>query len=105
MGLLDRAMHTQAPTIPNHQFQALCLEWSDPQSPVTRADVIAAFDISAAEEPELDWLAARYLAAATNNKADRFSQIVHNVFMLAEQGIYYTDKTTIQNRLEAASGP
>ncbi len=81
-----------------HAFQAALAEWQD--GGVIRADLVAAFAITADEESDLDWLKGRYAAASDKN---RFAKVVDNVLLLAEAGHMYTTKAAIQARLNAAA--
>ena len=99
MALLDRLIGSEQPKIGVHQFQAALAEWED--GALTRAEVIAAFAIGQAEESELDWLKARYVAAADK---ERFKKVLDNVLLLAEAGLIYDTPAKVQSRLVAASG-
>lgn len=99
MSLLDRLIGSEAPKIGVHQFQAALAEWED--GALTRAEVIAAFAIGAAEETELDWLKARYQAATDK---ERFKKVLDNVLLLAEAGLVYDTPAKVQARLLGAAG-
>ena len=103
MALLDRIIGTEEPALSSHIFQACCYEWED--GGMSRAEVIAACEISVAEESDLDWLKGLYVVAKANGRADTFAQVVHNVCMLAATKVHYLTKAQITARLNAASGP
>ena len=81
-----------------HAFQAALCEWE--HGGVTRADIVAAFSITTAEESDLDWLKSKHAAATDKN---RFAKVVDNVLLLAEARVIYTTKASITARLNAAS--
>lgn len=105
MSLLDRVMHIEQPTMPNHAFVGAMNEWA--LGGMTRAEVLAVakFNIQASEEAELDWLKARYNDAETNGKAEQFALVFTHVVSLVENGCFYTTKAEVQARLVTASGP
>ena len=111
MALLDRLIGTEEPKLPVHQFQAALDEWALGSSVLgnnnaqRRTAVINAFNISASEEADLDFIADKYVDAVTNGKSVEFSKILDNVLLLAEQEMFYGLKADIVTRLNEASGP
>lgn len=83
MALLDRLSGNQLPTeekLPVHQFQAAVNLWE--LGLLSRADVIAGFNIAASEEADLDFLKTKYAAAL--NKPE-YMKGLDSVLLLAEQ--------------------
>lgn len=89
MALIERLMGLETPKIPTHQFMAAYAEFK--RSQMTSAQVIAAFNLTAAEQTE----ATNLLGVSTLTRAD-----VHDVLMLAEQRIApYTTAAAVRTRL------
>lgn len=95
MALLDRLSGASGGKLPVHQFWGALVEWIEGE--ITRADVIAAFDLTADDEVELDWLKGKIDASA--NKPN-FMHHIHSLFMLAEGNLFgYEVKATMQARI------
>lgn len=85
--------------IPVHQFMAAISELG--RGHVTRAQIIAYFNLTLDEEADLDWLI---------NKASGFNQLsrewfcreLHDIMLLAENGAKYTDRTSFVNRVQSS---
>jgi hypothetical protein len=93
MALLDRLTGDEEPKLPSHQFAAAMEEWA--QGQMTRAQVIAAFSISASEETQLDAIKSRM-----DDVSPLKFEVLHNVALLAEKKIPpYDVKAEITSRL------
>lgn len=95
MGLYARISAQDATKISVHRFGAALREWAT--NGLTRADVITAFNLSAAETTELDALAATYAALPTTTTANAISKAafldrMEDVFLLVETGDYPESK-------------
>jgi hypothetical protein len=66
MALIDRMRQTEEPRLPAHEFTDTLILWAEGE--VTRADVIAWWSISVAEEAELDAIKSAYDALNANGK-------------------------------------
>ncbi|MEQ9643523.1 MAG: hypothetical protein RIM84_26120 [Alphaproteobacteria bacterium] len=67
----------------------------------TRAQVIAAFAVTAEQETALDWLAARFAAASSN---EIFLVLLEKAMILAEAGLGgWDDEATFVSRINALS--
>lgn len=87
--------------LPVHQFQSALADWEmGGTGAMNRAAVIAAFNITASEETQLDLLKGIYQDATTAGRRELFMQAFHNVLMLAEQATFYTTAGSIQSRLQ-----
>ena len=100
VALLDRLTSSgEGPDrIPIHGFVSSLYEWA--AGAVTRAQVIAAWSITAEEETELDWLQARYVEAPAGKKISLL-RVIKNVLYLGE-----LDKMTsaqVQARIASAA--
>ena len=84
-----------------HQFMAGLAELGRGQA--TRAQVIAAFAITPAEEPELDFIIGK-ATPLTAAQRFQFRQVLHDILLLAETRIAYTTSATFVARLNAFSG-
>jgi hypothetical protein len=62
--------------------------------------MIAAFGISVAEEPELDFIIAK-ATPLTAVQRFQFRQTLHDVLLLAETRVAYTTSATFVTRLNA----
>lgn len=82
--------------IPVHQFMAALSEIG--YGYATRAQVVAAFNITSVQESDLDWFINKL---SPMNQLSRMACLeeVHNVMMLAESGLKYTDRTSFVNRI------
>ena len=78
------------------QFMSALTEWA--LGHYSRANVINAFNISATDESDLDWLKARYDNAT---QKERFLIVVRNQFYLLEGG--YETAARVQTRILDAS--
>lgn len=116
MTLFSRIIGQEDPKIPCHQFQAAMDEWAGKSDNLgstpgeRRQSVINAFNISAAEESELDFLVGLYQDANTNGIVDNFRKVFDNCVMLAENtdvsgALGYDTEASIVARLQAASSP
>ena len=114
MSLLDRLQGTEEPKIPVHQFQSALAEWEDESSVMgstnaeRRQRIIDAFQISADEEDELDWLKSRYTEAKGNDQTDRYFKVFDNVLLICEDEkiadtLGYGTKNQITTRLTEAT--
>lgn len=95
MGMYDRVMHLEEPSLPAHCLSAALYEVAATQK--TAADLVTAFGLSASETTELTTL----LATITGNlaaKAQRIAEI-HFVLMLAEQRVFYPTAAALKTRL------
>lgn len=83
MSLHARIVGTEGPKIHVHQLQASLNLWA--AGILTRSQVIAAFNISAGEESELDFVKGKYLSATNPT---RFVALLDALLLLTEQGLY-----------------
>ena len=87
MSLLDRISgNSDEEKLSVHQFQASGRLWA--YGIITRADLISSFDITAAEEPELDFLNTKF-NDALNKEA--YLNGIDALEMLAEQNRFGMD--------------
>lgn len=77
-GDLDNPAYVKLPV---HQFWAALTEFAAGE--VTKPQIVAFFNLDAADEADLDWLIGKYQAAA-NNKKEIFLHRIHDIFVLAE---------------------
>ena len=70
--------------IPAHQFSAAMFLWAD--GTITRANVISEFNITVAEETQLDQLKASYDAKASGLLKLAYILRIEKVLMLFEKG-------------------
>ena len=106
MSLLDRLIGTELPRLSAHGFQAAMSEWVDGAAGFSRASIIAEFQLTLDDEPELDQLKIIYDSANTNAKKQRLLKAFDSVVMLASDRdtSFYKSKVDINARLtEAAS--
>ncbi len=104
MSLLDRLRGAEKPKIPGHPFQAAISEWSVGAAGFTRASIITGFELTVADEPELDALKAIWDSANTPAKKLSLRKAFDNILMLVT-GIYpwYDTKAKITARLNDAA--
>jgi hypothetical protein len=88
--------------IPIHQFMAAIAEGGRGQ--VTRAQVIATFNIEPADEAALDFIFDKMTGWTTDKSRFEFRQVLHDVLLLAEQRRAYLDETAFVTRLNAFVG-
>ena len=91
MALFQRITATDSTKILVHRFGAALREWAS--GGVTRAQVIASFNLSTGETVELDALKATYDALSSGNANGAFTkaaytQRLEDVFLLCETGDY-----------------
>lgn len=98
MALYDRLKGGEEPKLPIHSFVAGLAEVQ--RGVVTRAQFIAAFGITVAEEADLDALInkATSLPAARRHE---FRTAMHDWLLLAETGHAYTTQAAFVNRVQA----
>jgi hypothetical protein len=96
MALAERLLGTDGTKIGVHQFMAAMGELA--RGEVTRAQVIAAFNLVGPDVTQLDTLIA---AAQAMPAADRFkfSLEMHDVLLLGEAGLVYATPATLATRL------
>jgi len=78
-----------------HTFMAAMRELA--RGNVTRAQVVAAFEMDATAEAELDAIAATYSSLSNDGERADFKSMLHDALLLAEAGFY--DKATVKARL------
>lgn len=88
--------------IPIHQFMAALAEGG--RGEVTRAAVIATFNIEPADEPALDFLFDKMIGWTTDKSRFEFRQVIHDVLLLAEQRRAYLDAATFVARINRFVG-
>ncbi len=84
MALIDRLAHDDADLsrhIANHNFSAFAWFWSTGRK--TRADIVAAFNLTVDDEVQLDELAAEYTSRSAAGK-ERFHSDLEAAGMLLE---------------------
>ena len=91
MSLFARIAPGATSKIGVHRFGAALRQWASAE--LTRAQVIAAFNLDAGEQTELDALRASYDALGTGNALAAFNKAVRlnemeDVFLLVETGDY-----------------
>lgn len=72
--------------IPVHQFMSALAEYKRPGSGLTRAHIVAGFNLSTQEETQLD----TFLSNLDTDAIDR--TLIHDVLMLGETGHYDLDR-------------
>jgi len=81
--------------LPVHQFWAALVELS--LGELTEAQIKTYFEMTPEEQTDFDWLVGKYQASQTK---ERFLELMHVLFMLAEQGTPgYTDEADITARI------
>ena len=97
MALFNRLIGTEEPKLSVHAFAAVIFDYVAGE--VTRAEIISAFGITAAEEAALDTVLAKVdgLANATAKKV--WCLELENVLILGEGGYRYTTQASAANRL------
>lgn len=86
MALIDRIFHDDPDpdrNIPNHAFSAAVWFWATGK--ITRAQVIAAFNMTTNDEIQLDMLEAHYMTLTTGEQRSYHSDL-EGAGILAEQG-------------------
>ncbi len=91
---------TVGPKLGVHTFMAGLAEVGRGQA--TRAQMIAAFGITVAEEPELDFIIAK-ATPLTAVQRFQFRQTLHDVLLLAETRVAYTTSASFVARLNTFS--
>lgn len=81
-----------------HQFMAAVSEAVRGQ--VTRAQIITAFGLRVEDEADLDFLITKVGTLAVGERFE-FGRVLHDVLMLAESGLAYTDRTSFVARINA----
>jgi hypothetical protein len=86
MALIDRIFHDDVDSnrnVSNHAFSAAVWFWA--KGDLTRAQVIAAFEMTAADEVQLDELETHYQSLTADQKL-HFHSDLEGAGVLAEQG-------------------
>lgn len=105
MSLLNRLRGIEQPRINAHGFQAALTEWVDGGVGFSRATIIAQFQLTAADEADLDELKTLYDSANTNAKKLRLRKALDSVFMLISDRdlTFYPTNADVKARLTAAA--
>ncbi len=80
MGLIHRLEGSESPKVPVHQFMAALGEYK--RGAASQAQIVAAFNLSEAEETQLEV----YLSNLDTDAINR--QLIHDVLLLLERGHY-----------------
>ncbi len=80
-----------------HGFMAALGELKRGQ--VTKAQVVAAFDLDASAETDLDALIAKVQGLPNNQARENFRMELHDVLLLAEGDLAYTTRAALRTRL------
>lgn len=72
------------------------------QGQVTKAQMVAYFELDPTEEAELDWIIGRYNAQPNATAKAKFVELMQVLFMLAEAGVPgYTTNADLVARINA----
>jgi len=98
MSILDKIIGTEKPRCAVHFLYSALAELAEGE--ITRAQMITYFELSAAEEVELDFLIAEYQSAA-NNRKQEWLVTLHRILMLAEgKAPGYSTPADVQARIQ-----
>ena len=107
MSLIDR-LGGIAPSPVPEDFKKLSLDtfWAClyelSQGKVTKAQMVAYFELDATEEAELDWIIGRYNAQPNATAKAKFVELMRVILMLAESGVPgYTTNADLVARINA----
>lgn len=106
MALLERVGHLNDPdssgeeAIAGRVFSAALEEFSDPTASVTKANIVAFFNLDAAEEAELDTLISWYQMQPNDAAKSKWLDVMRRCFQLAEaKAPGYTTNAALSARL------
>lgn len=105
MALIDRlaglgGMESADPKLSVNAFWALLYEMAKGQ--ITKAQIVAYFDLDMDEQTELDWLIGKYNAQPTATAKASFVELMRVIFLLAEARVPgYTTNANIIARINA----
>lgn len=105
MGLLDRLRGSEN-RISAHGFQAAMSEWADGAPGFSRASIIANFELSIADESDLDVIKALWDTANTPAKRLRIQKAFDNIVLLVSDRdltFYPTNALIVARLTEAVS--
>ena len=97
MALFDRLIATDGTKVPVRQFMAAMQELARGQ--MTKAEIVAAFALDAADVVELDQVIARYQTKTAALDKFAFAHALHDILMLAEAGLRYTTRAEVAARI------